>query len=176
MAVVFLSLGSNIQPEQNISEAIRKLSKHVKVLGSSTVYLTEPLLGRLQPDYYNCVVKIETDLEVTNLKSMLRMIEDELGRKRTEDRYASRTVDLDILLYGNLVLKTDGLVVPSPEIEERGFLARALFDIEPELILPPINKPIGEVAEKFKDERITELREFTKTLRRLVRSSGPEEP
>ncbi len=169
--MAFLSLGSNIQPEKNILEAVKLLSKHVKVLRSSTVYLTEPLLERSQPKYYNCVVEAETDMEPKKLKfSVLRVIEEKLGRKRTRDKYASRTIDLDILLYGNLHLETDELVIPDPEIEERAFLALALCELEPELTLPPTNKPIREVAAKFKNQRLTELEEFTETLQNLIRS------
>ena len=173
MTVAFISLGSNIQPEKNLLEAINLLSRHVKILRISTVYLTEPLLHRSQPKYYNCVIKIETDIEPIKLKfDVLRAIEAELSRKRTDDKYAPRTIDLDLLIYGDLHLETENLVVPDPEIFERAFLALALYEIEPDLVLPASNKPIRELAAKFKNRRIKKLSEFTFVLQNLAGSLG----
>ena len=171
MTVAFLSLGSNIEPEKNILEAVKLLSRHVKILKASTVYLTEPLLRKSQPNYYNCVIQIETDIEPHKLKSdVLRAIEKELGRKRTEDKYASRTIDIDIILYGNQVVSTKELTLPDPDIRTRAFLAIPLAEIEPDLVLPIENKPIREVADRFKKCKIMELKSFTETLQGLVRS------
>lgn len=173
MTIAFLSLGSNIQPEKNVLEAVRLLSRHVKIIKSSTVYLTEPLLRRSQPKYYNCVVKIETSIEPKKLKfDILRTIEEDLGRKRTEDKYASRTIDLDILLYGDQYLRIEELVIPDPEIKERAFLALALYEIEPGLVLPPTNKPIKEIAFKFKNRKIAKLPTFTRTLQQFIKCLG----
>jgi 2-amino-4-hydroxy-6-hydroxymethyldihydropteridine diphosphokinase len=173
MTVAFLSLGSNIEPEKSILEAVRLLSRRVKVLKASTVYLTEPLQGKLQPQYYNCVIKIETDIEPRKLKfDVLRDIEAELGRKRSKDKFASRTIDIDLILYGNLVVSTKDLIVPDPEIQERAFLAIPLCEIEPDLVLPVADKPIREVADGFKEPRIKELTVFTEVLQGLVRSLG----
>lgn len=168
MTIAFLALGSNIQPEKNIIDALRRLSKHVKILRISTVYRTEPLLGRPEPDFYNCVVKIETDLEPYKLKhDVFRVIEDKLGRKRTEDKYASRTIDIDIILYGNLQIARENLTVPDPEISKRPFLAVPLHEIDANLTVPGVNKPIKEIAAKFKNHKMTPLDEYTKTVRAL---------
>jgi 2-amino-4-hydroxy-6-hydroxymethyldihydropteridine diphosphokinase len=118
---------------------VKLLSRQVKILKSSTVYLTEPLLHKAQPKYYNCVIKIETDVELKKLKFVvLRTIEEELGRNRTTDKYASRILDIDILVYGDLNLRKEGLVIPDIDIQKRAFLTLALFEIEPELLLPPL--------------------------------------
>jgi len=173
MTVAFLSLGSNIEPEKNMLEAVRLLSHQVKVLKASTVYLTEPLQRKLQPEYYNCVIKIETDIEPRKLKfDVLRTIEAKLGRKRTPDKFASRTIDIDIILYGNLVVSTKDLIIPDPDIMERAFLAIPLCEIEPDLVLPVTNKPIKEVADHFKKPKIRVLKSFTEALQGLVRSLG----
>jgi 2-amino-4-hydroxy-6-hydroxymethyldihydropteridine diphosphokinase len=173
MTVAFLSLSSNIEPEKNMVEAVKLLSHHVKILKASTVYLTEPLQRKSQPAYYNCVIKIETDIEARRLKfDVLRVIEKELGRKRTEDKYASRTIDIDIILYGNLVVSTKELTLPDPDIRRRAFLAMPLAEIEPDLVLPIGNKPIREVADRFKKPKIMKLKSFTETLQGLVRSLG----
>jgi len=171
MTVAFLSLGSNIEPEKNMLEAVRLLSHHVKLLKASTVYLTEPLQRKSQPAYYNCVLEIETNIEPSKLKfEVLRVIEEELGRKRTEDKYASRTIDIDIILYGNLVVSSKDLTLPDPDIRRRAFLAIPLSEIEPDLVLPIGNKPIRDIADRFKKPKITELKSFTEALQRLVRS------
>jgi dihydroneopterin aldolase/2-amino-4-hydroxy-6-hydroxymethyldihydropteridine diphosphokinase len=173
MTVAFLSLGSNIEPEKNILEAVRLLSHHVKVLKASRVYLTEPLQRKLQPEYYNCIIEIETDIEPSKLKfDVLRAIEAELGRKRTRDRFASRTIDIDILLYGNRVVSTKELILPDPDIRRRAFLAIPLCEIEPDLVLPVSNTPIKKIADRFRKPRLKELKTFTEALQGLVRSLG----
>jgi len=177
MTVAFLSLGSNIEPEKNILEAVKLLSRYVKILNTSTVYLTEPL-GRIsQPKFYNCVLKVDTDMKPHELKfKVLRVIEEELGRKRTRDKCAPRTIDIDIILYGNLHLKTKELTIPAPDIEERAFLAIPLREFEPELRLSPTNMPIKEVADKFKQNKMFKLKGFTETLQSLVRSLSQQNP
>ena len=169
MTVAFLSLSSNIEPEKNMLAAVKLLSQHVKILKASTVYLTEPLRRKSQPAYYNCIIKIETDIQPRKLKfDVFRVIEKELRRKRTEDKYASRTIDIDIILYGNLVVSTKELTLPDPDIWRRAFLAIPLAAIEPDLVLPVGNKPIIEIADRFKRPKITELKSFTETLQGLV--------
>jgi 2-amino-4-hydroxy-6-hydroxymethyldihydropteridine diphosphokinase len=171
--VAFLSLGSNIEPERNILEAVRLLSHHVRVLKASTVYLTEPLQRKSQPAYYNCVIKIATEFDARKLKfDVLRPIEEELGRKRTEDKFASRTIDIDIILYGNLVVSTKELILPDPDIQRRAFLAIPLSEIEPDLVFPIGNKPIRDIADRFKKPKMMELKSFTEALQGLVRSLG----
>lgn len=173
MTVAFLSLGSNIKPEENMLEAVKLLSHHVKVLKASTVYLTEPLRHRSHPAYYNCVLKIETDIKPHDLKfGVLRPIEQKLGRIRTKDKYSSRTIDIDIILYGKLTISTDELVIPDLDIQKRPFFAIPLYEIEPDLILPTTNEPISEVASRFRKPKITELKSFTATLQALVKSLG----
>ncbi len=163
--MVFLALGSNIEPEKNIAKALQLLSKYVKILKISTVYLTEPLGGRSQPKFYNCVVKVETNIEPDKLKyDVLRVIEEKLGRRRTKDKYAPRTIDIDITLYGNLRVSTDDMTVPDPEISKRPFLAVPLSEIEPDLKVLGLDKPIKEIAEEFKNHKMTPLSEYTQAL------------
>jgi dihydroneopterin aldolase/2-amino-4-hydroxy-6-hydroxymethyldihydropteridine diphosphokinase len=171
MTSVFLSLGSNIEPEKNILEAVKLLAKHVRMLEISTVYLTEPLRRRSQPKYYNCVLKIETEIAPLELKlDVLRDIEGRLGRKRTEDKYAPRTIDIDIIVYGDVCLSTKDLIIPDPEIKKRAFLAVPLCEIEPELVLPTTGRPIKEVAGRFNGQRMIREENFTETLRSLIKT------
>ncbi len=166
MTTAFLALGSNIEPEKNIAKALQLLSRYVKILKISTVYLTEPLGGRSQPKFYNCVVKVETNMEPSRLKyDVLRVIEAKLGRRRTKDKYAPRAIDIDITLYGNLRVSTDDITVPDPEISKRPFLAVPLSEIEPGLKVPGLGKTIKEIAEEFKNHKMTPLHEYTRALR-----------
>jgi len=169
MVRAFLSLGSNIEPEKNMVEAIRCLARRVKVLRTSTVYLTEPLLHRDQPAYYNCVLEIETEIDPYILKfNVLRVIEQDLGRKRTADKYASRTIDIDIIVYGNQLISKGDLVLPDPDIDKRAFLALPLCEIQPDLVLPRQNKPICEIAARFEKHSMKELKVFSKRLKSLI--------
>jgi 2-amino-4-hydroxy-6-hydroxymethyldihydropteridine diphosphokinase len=171
MTTAFISISSNISPEKNVLEALRLLASHVKILKISTVYLTEPLQGKSQPKYYNCVVKIETDTDPHDLKfDVLRPIEEKLGRKRTENKYASRTIDLDLIAYGDLCIATKELVVPDSKIQERAFLAVPLYEIEPGLQLPCWDKSIEEIADSFEDRDMIPLEDFTNTLRSLLKT------
>ncbi len=169
MTLVFLALGSNIDPENNILEAVRLLSSYVKILKSSTVFRTKPLQQKDQSDYYNCVIEIETSIEPHKLKlEVLRTIEAKLGRKRTEDKYASRTIDMDLLLYGNMQISDDILRIPNPDILERSFVAIPLEEIEPNLLLPPSNQPMRKIAVRYKNVKLVTLKDFTKSLHTLI--------
>jgi|SRR5271157_529665 len=173
MTKALLSLGSNIEPEKNILEAATLLSRHVKIVKSSTVYLTEPLDGKNQPKYYNCVIEIETDIEPQKLKrTVLEPIEEAMQRTRTRDKYADRTMDIDLVLYGNYHASTKYLTLPDPEVETRPFLAIPIFELEPELVMPGINKPIKEIAEEFRNHNMIPLRTYTVNLRRRIRKLG----
>ena len=170
MTKAFLSLGSNIEPEKNVYEALKLLSEQVRILEVSTVYLTEPLLRKSQAKFYNCVVKIQTDLEPEALKSKtLQTIEEKLGRKKTKDKYASRTIDIDILLYGNLYFSTENLVIPDPEIEKRPFLAIPLYEIEPDLVIPQTNEQIVKIADRFENSSMIKLDEYTNKIKCYVK-------
>jgi dihydroneopterin aldolase/2-amino-4-hydroxy-6-hydroxymethyldihydropteridine diphosphokinase len=176
MTIAFLSLGSNIEPSRNIFEAVRLLASHVKVLKSSRVYLTAPLGGKSQPDYWNCVIEIETNTEPRKLKSdVLKTIEEKLGRKRTEDKFASRTIDIDLILYGEEHFSRVELTIPDPQIRERAFLAVPLYEIEPNLLLPDTDEPVKKIAGRFKRERMIELKNATKALKDLVGSLAEQD-
>lgn len=173
MKKALLSLGSNIEPEKNILEAVTLLSKRVKIVKTSTVYLTEPLGGKSQPKYYNCVVEIETDIAPQTLRrEVLKPIEKAMHRKRTRDRYANRTIDIDLVLYGNNHASTKDPSIPDPEIQNRPFLAIPIFELEPDLILPEINMPIKQIADKFRSHTMTPLQSYTANLRRRITELG----
>ena len=144
---VFIAVGSNIEPEKNVRNAVKLLSRQFPIAGVSTFYRT-PAEGRPeQPPFVNGVVEIETDLPADDLKRQLRKIENVLGRKRTEDEFASRTIDLDII---------------SPGEAQRPFVAIPLHELVPDLIagsgLDDI-EPLPGFTEQLKKEAEHGLRE-----------------
>ena len=169
MVRVFIGVGSNIEPAENVKKALRLLASQVRIVEISTVYSTEAEGRPEQPAYYNCVVEIETDLPSKELKqTVLRKIEVELDRKRTNDKNAPRTIDLDLILYGDLVQNTDDLVLPDPQIATRPFLAIPLFELEPDLILPGVGLPIKDVAAQLKHVKMKPLESYTELLKKEI--------
>ena len=165
MTRAFIGIGSNIAPEENIRAALRQLTQSVRLVSISTFY-REPAIGRPEdPDYYNGVVAIDTDLPPAKLKwAVLRQIEAALGRSRSMDKYAARTIDLDLLLYGNSVISSDELTLPDPDILTRAFIAFPLYEIAPTLVLPGLGVPIREIVERLATEPMKPMHEYTRQL------------
>lgn len=171
--MAYISIGSNINPEDNIIRALELLSMYTKITKISNVYLTEPIpKDSKQPFYYNLSVEVRTTLDPYKLKNMLRHIEDTIGRKRTEDKYAPRTIDLDISVYGNLVV--DELKIPDPEIVKRPFLAFTLYEANEDLVIPKFNKSIKEIINSMKTEGMKPLYEFTEKLCKRINVPCPK--
>lgn len=166
MPRAFIGVGSNIAPEENIRNALRRLAVSVDILSISTFYC-EPALDRPEePDFYNGVVAIDTNLPPMKLKwEVLRRIEADLGRRRSTDKYASRAIDLDLLLWGDLVAASNELTLPDPDILKRPFVAVPLCEIAPALMLPGFEIPIREVAAGFSAESMQPLAGYTRELR-----------
>lgn len=134
---VYVGVGSNIAPEKNIVLALDALRRATTVTGLSTFYWSTALERPAQPRFLNGVVRIETSVAPRHLKfDVLRRIEQDLARVRTDDRHAARTIDLDILLYGREIVSEPDLIIPDPDIALRPFLAVPLLDLDPGLILP----------------------------------------
>ncbi len=167
MARVFISIGSNIDPETNVRSAVLRLASAVRLTAISTVYHTEPVGPPGQPWFYNCVVEIQTGLAPRELKfQLLRRIEGELGRTRGSDKFAARTIDLDLILYDELVMITTDLALPDPDIPQRPFLAIPLHELAPGLILPGSGLRIQEAAASLSPNAMKPLSAFTERLRK----------
>ena len=175
MGRAFISVASNIDPAENVRRALRLLSREVRIVAVSTFYRTRPLGRPEQDDFYNGVLEVQTGVPPAELKhAVLRRIEEQLGRERTEDKYGPRTVDLDVLLYDELVMDTDDLVLPDPDIPHRPFLAIPLHELAPELVLPGSGRPIQDIAAALADHDMQPLPEYTELLRESVHH-GPSE-
>ncbi len=168
MTRAFIGVGSNIDPAANVRKALRAMSGEMRVVAVSTVYETEPEARPGQPRYYNCVVEAETEMPALGLKRSLRAIEERLGRRRSEDKFAPRPIDLDLLLYDDLATQSQELTLPDPEIADRGYLAVALAELAPDLSLPRRNETMAELALRLPQEGMRPLEEYTSALRREV--------
>ena len=132
----FIAVGGNLSPQDSIPAALHLLGKKCRLRQISTFYRTKAINRPEQPDYLNGVVHVEYSGDPRSLKfEVLRLIEDALGRVRTKDSYAARTIDLDILLFGSLVINEPGLVIPDPDICCRPFLAADLAELLPDCVL-----------------------------------------
>jgi 2-amino-4-hydroxy-6-hydroxymethyldihydropteridine diphosphokinase len=146
----YLSLGSNIDPEENIKAALHLLAGRSKLVAVSTFWETEPVGLQDQANFLNGAAIIETDLSAATLKeTVLSRIEQELGRKRTSNKNAPRTIDLDIILFNQEVLEYDGRHIPSPEVLERAFVAIPLAELAPDYIHPLTGQTLAELAAAF---------------------------
>lgn len=135
MAKVFLSLGSNIDAHDHISQALIALRSVFGSLDKSPTYESEAV-GFEGDNFLNLVVAINTDFSVGALSSALREIENRLGRDRSAPRFSARTIDIDILLYDDLVGCIDGVQLPRNEIVKNAFVLCPLADLAPDLEHP----------------------------------------
>lgn len=144
MATVFLGLGSNVGNKQrNIDTAFFELSKLGKTK-LSPIYITKPFGHLDQDDFLNCVVKLNTTLELSKLFEQTQAIEKFL-KKNTPFKNGPRTIDIDILLYDNIAIETDDLTIPHPHMHERTSVLQPLHDIAPNVIHPILGKTISEL-------------------------------
>jgi len=145
MPTVFLGLGSNVgDKEKNIDKALGFISEVYTVKKISHLYLTEPV-GDIKQDWFlNCVVEIQTDVDPKKLLCTIKSIERKLGRTKTV-KNGPRIIDIDILFYGENVLKTRNLVIPHPSIQDRLFVLQPMMDINPDLIHPVLKRSIHEL-------------------------------
>ncbi len=134
---VYLSLGSNVGDRaRNLWEAIARLEEAgIRIRRVSSIYETEPQEVRDQPWFLNLVAEAETELLPKQLLARTQKIELDLGRKRSRLK-GPRTIDIDILLYGNSVIRTPELTVPHPRMSERRFVLEPLAELAPELRHP----------------------------------------
>ncbi len=169
MATAYIGVGSNIDPERNVAEAMSLMARQVTVTAVSTFYLTEPVGGRGGPSFYNGVARIETSLPPEELKNaVLRGIERSLGRVRGADKYAPRPIDLDILLYNGLVTQGENMRLPDPDIYTRPFLAVPLLELAPGLVLPDSGRPLREVAAAMEGHGMRPVEGYTEIIRRKM--------
>jgi len=148
MPTVYLSIGSNVEPAANIRSAIKSIREAFGELLISPTYENAPV-GFDGDNFYNLVLAFDTDNSVQSVAGTLRQIEAEHGRTREESKFSSRTLDLDLLLYGDLVEAGDGYHVPRDEITKYAFVLLPLAQIAADLLHPVVQMPISDMLEKF---------------------------
>lgn len=147
-AIAYILLGSNMGDSYRyIAAAIEKLShlETTSIIAQSSIITTAPLEYTQQPDFVNTVVAIETKLSPQTLLQKLHQIENSLGRVRSIPK-GPRTIDCDILLYGDIVCTTETLTLPHPQIYTRPFAAQLILEINNDIIDPLSHKPLREVV------------------------------
>jgi 2-amino-4-hydroxy-6-hydroxymethyldihydropteridine diphosphokinase len=135
-----IALGSNLgNRELNIDSAIAELAKIIEITHLSTNHETDPVGGPEQPKYLNAIAIAEAELEPEELLTVMLDIENKLGRKR-EVHWGPRTLDLDLITYGDEVIDSEFLVLPHPRAHERRFVLEPWLEIEPDAYIPGIGK------------------------------------
>ena len=152
MARVYLSLGSNLEPRRYLTAALDELRARFGAIAVSPAYRNKAV-GFDGPDFVNLAVGLDTDLEPAPLNDWLHALEDRHGRRRDVPRYASRTLDVDIVLYDERVIDGPGhLQIPRKELKY-AFVLKPLADIAPDVRHPSSGKMMAELWAAFPQER-----------------------
>jgi len=158
MSKIYIALGSNLEePSQQIYKAINLIDAidELSVTHTSSLYKTKPIGKIDQPDFINAAVKVEGDISPENLHAALQDIETQAGRIRMELN-EPRTLDLDILLIDDLIMKTKKLTVPHPRMHQRQFVIVPLFEINQKLNIPGIGS-IDEILKSLPDQGVVKI-------------------
>lgn len=141
MHTATILLGSNIDAELNLTLAIQALEKECRIIATSKIWLTKAV-GSSGPDFLNQAVLIQTEMDLKKLKKgTLQIIEQQLGRERTANKYADRTIDLDVIIFDNQVI--------DPAIWTQCFIASPISDLHPELQSPANGSTLLDIAREL---------------------------
>jgi len=156
--LAIVALGSNLEPERHLPRAVAAL----RALGAeavSGVYQNPARGGRPQPDFLNAAVLLETRLDPAALREALRELEADLGRVRTDDKYAPRNIDLDLLLLGDRSVVQEGFTLPDPELLTAPHLAIPAAEVAPTAIHPRSGETLQAIAERLRPDADLQLRQ-----------------
>ncbi len=143
MSIAYLGLGSNLDAENNMRLALREIRSRFLLLKVSPLYRSKAL-GFDGADFLNAVACIETDLSPRELCRELELIHELAGRRRGPEKFVSRTLDVDLLLYDRLVMDEEGIRLPRPDVLQHSFVLKPLADIAPDYRHPVTEKSIGD--------------------------------
>ncbi len=152
--IVYLSLGTNLGDRlSNLIESIRKLKdlSGFGIIDSSSIFETEPVGNVDQNMFYNMVLKAYYDDTPDILLEQIQLIEDEMGRTR-DVHWGPRSIDIDILFFGDMVVKTDDLELPHRELKNRKFVLTPLIELDSDLEYPETGEPIKDIYEDCQDK------------------------
>jgi 2-amino-4-hydroxy-6-hydroxymethyldihydropteridine diphosphokinase len=159
MADVFLGLGSNLGDRTaNIREALSLLrhSGSIQISKVSSLYEGEPVGLSAQPDFINCVARIQTELDPHALLAELKELEASLGRE-PDTHLKPRPIDIDILLYGDIDLESLDLMIPHSRLKARRFVLEPLLEIDPEIIDPVSSRPLREYLKDVQSQPLRKV-------------------
>ena len=151
LITAYIGIGSNMgNKTANCQTAVEYLAEAGRVIGVSSFYYTEPVGYKEQEDFINAVATLETNRSPAELLAICHAIEDRLGRRRTV-RWGPRTVDLDILLFGDLVVSRPDLVIPHPLMAARKFVLAPFVEIAPLVMHPVLNKTMIQLLSELQN-------------------------
>lgn len=153
---VYLGLGSNLGDRQNNIEkavALLKEEPQIKVLRISSIIETEPEENVNQTEFLNAVCEIETNISPVDLLGKLKRIEQRLGRPKEYEKNSPRVIDLDILIFGDLLLKGKTLTIPHPKFHKRYFVLNGLVELVPELFVPGQEKTVKQILAEISEKK-----------------------
>ena len=148
MPAVYVAAGSNVAPERNLERAVEELEREFPGARFSPWYRNRAV-GFTGDDFINLVAGFDTTLPVHAVLARLHAIESRCGRPRDAPRWAPRTMDLDVLLYGDLVCDEPGLKLPRPDLLKRAYVLGPLAQLAPGVLHPTAGATIGELWQRF---------------------------
>jgi 2-amino-4-hydroxy-6-hydroxymethyldihydropteridine diphosphokinase len=164
--LVYLSLGSNVgDREAQLRDAQHRLARLGRVIAVSSLYETEPVELTQQPWFLNCAVAIETSDTPAQLMASVLRIEEEMGRRRVQNK-GPRSIDIDILLFADVIMESSELTIPHPAMHHRRFVLEPLAEIAPQALHPVFKKTIRELLNALTAGQ---------TVRRIPQPSTPDD-
>lgn len=148
MPDVYVAVGSNIDPQANLKMALTALKRRIGPFTTSRAYRNASQ-GFEGPEFINLVIGFETELTLTEVLSVLQAVEALCGRPRKAPRFAPRTLDLDLLLYGDMVCATPAVTLPRPDLVKRAYMLGPLAEIAPGRMHPTLKQSIGDLWKEF---------------------------
>jgi deoxyguanosine kinase len=170
--IAYLGLGSNLgDREYNIKTALEKIAAAdgLELCRKSSIIETAPLAQKAQPNYLNCVAEIKTSLSPQALFDSIKQVELSMGRKEADIKWTSRTIDIDILLFGSAVIETSQLVIPHRQMHLRSFVLVGLNELSPEFVHPVLNEKISVLYKRLNGGNF----HIDHRLSRLISVAGP---
>jgi 2-amino-4-hydroxy-6-hydroxymethyldihydropteridine diphosphokinase len=152
MTLAFVAIGSNIEPQVRVAQAARALKQRFPDCRFSRCY-SNSAFGFDGPDFFNAVARLTTELSIAALLLQLQQVEALCGRSRDDPKWAPRAMDLDLLLFGDVVGSGPGYTLPRPDLTRRVYMLGPLADLAPDVIYPPAGPTIAELWRQFGGDR-----------------------